>query len=353
MTKVIIQICCYNEEVSLPVTLKELPRALPGVDQVEWLVVDDGSTDRTAAVARAWGVHHVVVLPRHRGLAAAFWTALQASLQAGADIIVTTDADNQYCAADIPALISPILSGQAEFVLGVRPIASTPHFSPVKKLLQRLGSWVVSVVSGVHIPDAATGFRALRREAALRLHVFSEYTQSLETIIQAGRQGIALAAVPVRTNPDLRPSRLVRSMAGYVCHQALIVVRIFATYKPFAFFAVPGAVVFAGGLLLGVRFLVFYFTSGGSGHTQSVVLAALLLGTGFFLMVISILADLISVNRKLLEDLGGRLRQLEEQLRRFKRKRRARPRPPPQGQVPPPHVGGAEVPGAVGVDDRR
>jgi glycosyltransferase involved in cell wall biosynthesis len=313
--KVVIQIHCYNEEQTLGVTLQELPRELPGVDVVEWLIVDDGSTDRTVEVARAGGVDHIVRLPRHGGLACAFRAGLEASLRRGADIIVFTDADNQYCAADISALIAPILGGRAEFVIGARPILATEHFSPLKKFLQRLGSWVVRAASQTTVPDAASGFRAMRREVAMRLHVFNEYTHTLETIIQAGQQGMAIVAVPIRTNPDLRPSRLVKSIASYVGRQALTIVRIFITYRPFPSFAVPGAVVFGAGLLLSGRFLFFYVAGGGSGHVQSLILAALLLGAGFFLSVVGVLADLIAVNRKLLEKLDWRLQQVAEELR--------------------------------------
>jgi glycosyltransferase involved in cell wall biosynthesis len=317
--KLVIQIPCYNEEQTLGVTLRELPRVLPGVDTVEWLIIDDGSKDRTAEVARQGGVDHIVALPRHRGLAHAFLAGLEASLALGADVIVNTDADNQYSAADIPALIAPVLAGQAELVVGARPIQATAHFSPLKKALQALGSWIVRVVSKTTIPDAASGFRAMSREAAMRLHVFNEYSYTLETIIQAGQQGMAVAAVPVRTNPDLRPSRLVKSIAGYVRRQGLTIVRIFVTYKPFPFFARPGALLFAGGSLLGFRFLALYLAGAGSGHVQSLILAALLLGAGCFLVVVGLLADLISVNRKLLEKLDWRLQQVEEGLRQARR----------------------------------
>jgi glycosyltransferase involved in cell wall biosynthesis len=319
LTKLVIQIPCYNEEKTLGVTLQALPRRLPGVDVVEWLVVDDGSKDRTAEVARAGGVDHIVTLPHHRGLAHAFLAGLEASLAVGADIIVNTDADNQYCAADIPALIAPVLGGQAELVVGARPIRATAHFSLLKKVLQGFGSWIVRVVSKTAIPDATSGFRAMSREAAMRLHVFNEYSHTLETIIQAGQQGMAVSSVPVRTNPDLRPSRLVKSIASYVQQQGLTIVRIFVTYKPFPFFAGPGTLLFTGGLLLGVRFLGLYLAGYGSGHVQSLILAALLMGAGFFLVVVGLLADLISVNRKLLEKLDWRLQQVEETLRQAAR----------------------------------
>lgn len=319
MTKVIIQIPCYNEEESLPVTLEKLPRSLPGVDMVEWLVVDDGSTDRTAQVAREHGVDHLVQLPRNQGLARAFARGLEASVQAGADIVVNTDADNQYFAGDIPRLIEPILSGEAEMVVGERPINDIPHFSPLKKALQRLGSWVVRLVSKTDVPDAPSGFRAMSREAAMKLQVFNSYSYVLETLIQAGHKGMAVTSVPVRTNPELRPSRLFRSTVGYVARQGLTIVRIFMTYRPFAFFAVPGTLVFVLGFAGGLRFLYFFLIGEGAGHVQSVILSALLLGSGVFLVVVGLLADLTSVNRKLLEGLDWRLRRLEEMRTRSER----------------------------------
>jgi glycosyltransferase involved in cell wall biosynthesis len=312
VTKVIIQIPCYNEEESLPATLAALPRAFPHVDRVEWMIIDDGSADRTVEVARRHGVDHVVRLPRHQGLAKAFVAGLEAAVQAGADIIVNTDADNQYHAEDIARLLEPIMRGEAEIVIGERPIADMPHFSRVKKTLQRLGSWVVRQASGTQVPDATSGFRAITRSAAIRLKVFNEYSYVLETIIQAGLKGMAISSVPIRTNVTQRPSRLVRNTPDYVMRQTLTIVRIFMTYRPFPFFAVPGALSFLVGFLLGVRFLYFYVTAGGAGHIQSLILAALLMGSGFFLVIVGFLADLNSVNRKLLEGLDWRLQRLEE-----------------------------------------
>lgn len=315
MTKVVIQIPCYNEEESLPVTLAALPRSLPAVDEVEWLVVDDGSSDRTGEVAREHGVDHVVSMPRNRGLAAAFSRGLEAALDLGADVVVNTDADNQYRGEDVGRLVAPILAGEAEIVIGERPIDEIEHFSPLKKLLQKLGSWVVRMASNTRVPDATSGFRAMSREAAMKLQVFNSYSYVLETIIQAGQKGMAVVSVPVRTNPELRPSRLFRSTIGYVFRQALTIVRIFMTYRPFAFFAVPGAVIFLGGFALGVRFLYFFVTEGSAGHVQSVILAALLMGSGFFLVAVGLLADLSAVNRKLLEGLDWRLRRMEDERR--------------------------------------
>ncbi len=314
MTKLVIQIPCYNEEEALPVTLSALPREVPGVDAVEWLVVDDGSGDRTAEVARAHGVDHVVRLPRHQGLSRAFVAGLEASLKAGADIVVNTDADNQYRADDIPRLIEPILRGEAEIVVGERPIGEIGHFSPLKKALQRLGSRLTRILSGTDVKDAPSGFRALSREAAMRMHVFNEYTYTIETIIQAGQKGMAIVSVPVRTNRQLRPSRLVRSLPGYLNRQVLTMVRIFMTYRPFRFFAMLGGVSFLAGFAIGVRFLYFYFTAGGRGHIQSLILAALLMGVGVFLGVVGLIADLIGVNRQLLEDLDWRLKKVEGSL---------------------------------------
>lgn len=312
MIKLVIQIPCFNEEAALPVTLEALPRFVPGVDAVEWLVIDDGSRDRTAEVARAHGVDRVVVLPRHQGLARAFVRGLEEAVAMGADVVVNTDADNQYCADDIATLVEPVLAGTAEIVVGERPIGQIPHFSPVKKMLQRLGSWVVRLASRTEIPDAPSGFRAMSREAAMRLKVFNDYSYVLETIIQAGHKGMAITSVPIRTNEELRPSRLFRSTLRYVGRQGLTVLRIFMTYRPFFFFAVPGAVSFLAGLVISLRFLFFYVTGPGTGHVQSLILSALLMGTGFFLVVVGLLADLASVNRKLLEGLDWRLQVLEE-----------------------------------------
>lgn len=316
--KVVIQIPCYNEEKALPVTLDALPRSLPGVDEVKWLIIDDGSTDQTAEVALAHGVDHIVSFTKNQGLAKAFMAGLEASLGAGADIIVNTDADNQYCANDIPKLIEPILSGKADIVVGSRPVAEIEHFSPIKKILQKLGSWVVRVASRTDIPDAPSGFRAISRDAAMRLNVFNEYTYTLETIIQSGQKGMAITSVPIRTNKDLRPSRLVKSISSYISQSILTIIRIFMTYRPLRFFAIPGVISFSLGMLISLRFLYFYLTGNGSGHIQSIVLAALLLGIGFFLCVVGLIADLIAVNRKLMEKLDWRLQKVEESFREKK-----------------------------------
>ncbi|MDX1600182.1 MAG: glycosyltransferase family 2 protein [Anaerolineales bacterium] len=310
--KLVIQIPCYNEETSLPVTLAELPRSVPGFDEVEWLVIDDGSTDRTAAVAEENGVDRVVRLPNNRGLARAFVRGLDAAIDMGADVIVNTDADNQYRAEDIPKLVAPILSGKAEIVVGERPISATPHFSPLKKGLQRLGSRIVRKLSATDIPDAPSGFRAISRDAAMRIHVFNTFSYTLETIVQAGRKGMAITSVPVQTNPDLRPSRLYGSLWSYLRRQGLTVVRIFMTYRPFYFFALPGLISFLIGFLIGARFLFFYVMGNGAGHVQSLILAALLLGSGLSLVIVGLITDLIAVNRKMLESISYRLWRLEE-----------------------------------------
>lgn len=311
MHKLIIQIPCYNEEESLPVTLAALPRSLPGIDVVEWLVIDDGSTDRTVQVARAHGADHVLRLRRNCGLAAAFMIGLDYCVRKGADIIVNTDADNQYNAEDIPKLIAPILAGRAEIVIGERPISDIEHFSTLKKLLQRIGSWVVRVASGARIADAPSGFRAIERNAAMRLNVFNNHTYTLETIIQAGRKNMAMVSVPVRTNPFMRPSRLISSIPGYIFRSVSTIIRIFMTYRPFRFFALPGLFFLLLGTAPSLRFLYFYSIGHGQGNIQSLMFAVLFLGIGAMLIIVGLLADLIGVNRMLLEDIRFRLRRMD------------------------------------------
>lgn len=314
MRKLIIQIPCFNEESTLGVVLKALPRQVAGVDVVEWLVIDDGSTDRTVEVALEHGVDHIVSLTVNRGLARAFMAGLDFCIRSGADIIVNTDADNQYRADDIPRLVAPIVQGEAEIVVGERPISDIAHWSLSKKILQKLGSWVVRMASSTNIPDAPSGFRAMTREAALRLNVFDTYTYTLETIIQAGRKNMAITSVPVRTNPDMRPSRLVKTIPQYLQRSLFTIVRIFMTYRPFRFFAFPGAASFGLGFAIGLRFLYYFFTRAEGeavGHIQSLLLAVLLMGMGFFLVIVGLVADLIGVNRMLLEDIRWRLREME------------------------------------------
>lgn len=301
--KLIIQIPCLNEEATLPIALADLPRAIPGVDEIEYLIIDDGSTDRTVEVARAHGVHHVVGFSKNEGLARAFMLGLQASLERGADIIVNTDADNQYNGADIPALIQPILAHRADVVIGARPIATISHFSLAKKVLQKLGSAVVKLVSGTTVMDAPSGFRAFSRDAALRLNVFSKYTYTLETIIQAGQKNMTIVSVPIRVNADLRPSRLVSSVTGYIRKSMTTIVRMFVVYRPFRFFMLVGGIIFSAGLAVSGRFLYYFFNYGGNGKIQSLILAAVLLMMGFHTMLLGFVADLLAVNRKLLEEL--------------------------------------------------
>lgn len=311
--KLIIQIPCYNEEATLGLTLSELPRHIPGVDRVEWLIVDDGSRDRTLEVARAGGVDHIVSFKQNQGLAKGFMAGIELALRKGADIIVNTDADNQYCAADIPKLIQPILDGNAEMVIGARPIQEIKDFSPLKKFLQKLGSWVVRAASNTNIPDAPSGFRAFSREAALQLNVFNEYTYTLETIIQAGQKGMAIAYVPIRTNGYLRPSRLVKSIPLYIQRSIITIIRIFMTYRPLQFFMLLGAIPFGSGLLLCMRWLILFTGIVGDDPTKSrvpsLILAAILILVGIQLWIFGLVADVMAVNRKLLEDVQLRLRK--------------------------------------------
>lgn len=305
----IIQIPCLNEEGTLTITLDALPKHIDGVDKLEILIVDDGSTDSTARVAREWGVHHVVSHPKNQGLAQAFKTGLQTSLGLGADIIVNTDADNQYNADDIGKLIQPILKGEADFVIGARPISETDHFSPLKKFLQKVGSGVVRMASQTTVADAPSGFRALSRNAAMRMNVFTPYTYTLETIIQAGIKNMRVVNVPVRTNRDLRPSRLVSSIPAYVRRSMITIFRVAIIYRPLRFFALIGGILFLAGVLIGVRFLFYFMTGEGDGHIQSLILAAVLMLIGFNAGTLGIVSDLISVNRKLLEEIQGYLRE--------------------------------------------
>jgi glycosyltransferase involved in cell wall biosynthesis len=308
--KVIIQIPCYNEEQSLPQTIAALPRALPGIDTVEWLIINDGSVDRTVDVARAHGVHHIVSFPSHKGLARAFAAGLEACLEAGADIIVNTDADNQYRAEYIPALIAPILAGTAEMVVGARPINEITEFSAAKRFLQRLGSWVVRKASRSQIPDSPSGFRAISREAALRLNVYNEYTYTLETVIQAGQKNIGLAWVPVKTNPFLRPSRLINSVPKYVGRSMVTILRIFMIYQPLRFFLWLGAAPLTVGLVLCLRWLILFLTVDSTRvRAPSLILAAILILIGFQTWTFGLIADLLATNRMLIEDVQLRVRR--------------------------------------------
>jgi glycosyltransferase involved in cell wall biosynthesis len=317
MTKLIIQIPCLNEAETLPATLAGLPRSIPGIDVIEVLVVDDGSRDGTADIARAAGVEHVVRLRRNKGLAAAFSAGIDASLRQRADFIVNTDADNQYPGHEIPKLLQPLLAGQADIVIGDRNIAEVHHMSWRKRQLQRFGSWVVRQVSGTSVPDTTSGFRAYTREAALRMTIVSEFSYTLESIIQAGKKRMAIAHVPIQTNPRTRDSRLFDSVFSYIKRSSATIVRIYAMYEPLKVFTYIGLAVFSGGFALGLRFLYFYlFEDRGIGHIQSLILAAVLMIVGMFVVLIGLVADLISANRKLLEDLVYRVRGLESGLDR-------------------------------------
>jgi glycosyltransferase involved in cell wall biosynthesis len=309
LVKLIIQIPCYNEEAVLPQTIRDLPRALPGVDEIEYLVVDDGCTDCTAQVARELGVHHIVHLKHNQGLASAFSAGIDAALQAGADIIVNTDADNQYRGEDIAELVRPILEGRADIVVGDRGVAAAEHFSPVKRLLQRLGSWVVGHAAGIPIPDAVSGFRAFTREAALRLTVLGEYTYTLETLIQAGARRMAVVYVPIQTNPQSRPSRLMRNIPSFLALSTMAIVRFYTMYRPLQVFLALGGVLVAGGVALGLRFLYFYVQGAGEGKVQSLILAAILAIVGFQTCLVGLIADLVRLNRKMLEETLFRARQ--------------------------------------------
>ena len=300
--KLIIQIPCYNEAETLSVALGALPRSVPGFDSVEWLIIDDGSTDDTVKVARECGVDHIARHRANQGLAKGFMTGLSTCLRLGADVIVNTDADNQYNADDIPLLTQPILEKQADIVVGARPIESIEHFSSAKKMLQNLGSWVVRVVSHTDIQDAPSGFRAISRTAAQQLMVFNDYTYTLETIIQAGQKNMAITSVPVRVNEDLRPSRLVISIPSYIKRSIVTIIRIFVIYRPFRFFSTIGMILLALGFVIGVRFLVAYLGGEGDGHIQSLILAGILLIAGFQTFLVAFLADLIAANRRLIEE---------------------------------------------------
>lgn len=312
--KVIIQIPCYNERDSLPETLRALPREIPGADIVEYLVIDDGSTDGTADIAAALGVHHVVRHTRNRGLAKAFVTGLQRALAAGADVIINTDADNQYQAADIPRLAQPVLEGRADIAVGDRQLAQHPYFSPLKRRLQLWGSWVVGQAAGVPVRDATSGFRALSREAALRLLVLGDYSYTLETLIQAGAERLAVVYVPIGVNRVTRPSRLMKNLAHFLTHSSSTIVRAYAMYQPLRIFLGVGALFIVLGLALGIRFLYFFITAGSAGHVQSLILMAVLLIVGFQIWLIGLLADLVAANRKIMEEALYRLRKVELRL---------------------------------------
>lgn len=309
--KLIIQIPCYNEAETLEVALNDLPKHIDGIDEIEYLIINDGSSDNTVEVAKKWGVNYVVNFRNNKGLARGFMAGLDACLRNGADIIVNTDADNQYCGEDIEKLVRPILNREAGMVIGERPIDQTEHFSPLKKKLQHLGSWVVRKASKTNVPDAPSGFRAYSRRTAMRLNVINEYTYTLETIVQAGRQKMAVTSVPIRTNAELRPSRLFSSMFGYVKKSMLTIGRTLMMYKPLYCFAWLAGIFGVAGVGIGIRFLVFYFSGAGEGHIQSLILASMLITISVLCGVIGMLGDVISANRKLLEEIQFELRKMD------------------------------------------
>ncbi|MDY3909022.1 MAG: glycosyltransferase family 2 protein [Eubacterium sp.] len=309
--KLIIQIPCYNEAETLEIALNDLPKQIDGIDTIEYLIINDGSQDKTVEVAKAWGVHHIVNFKKNKGLAKGFMAGMDSCLRNGADIIVNTDADNQYCGEDIEKLVRPIIEGEADIVIGERPINEIEHFSPLKKRLQRFGSWVVRKASKSDIPDAPSGFRAYSREAALRINVTNEYTYTLETIVQAGRERIPMISVPIRTNAELRSSRLFSSMFGYVKRSMVTIIRAYIMYNPLKFFSIVGTIPFLGGLVLGIRFLIYMSLNQSGGHIQSLILASVLLMMGFMTWMIGLQADVIAANRKILEDVQYHARKTD------------------------------------------
>ncbi len=315
--KLIIQIPCYNEEENLRSALDALPKSVPGVDKVEYLIINDGSKDRTVHIAREWGVNYIVNFRRNRGLAFGFMAGIDAALRAGADIIVNTDADNQYCADDIEKLVAPIVDGKADYVIGERPIDETEHFSRMKKRLQHIGSCTVRIASGTDVPDAPSGFRAISREAALHMNVINNYTYTLETIIQAGHNRTAIANVKIRTNPETRPSRLFKSIPVYVKRSSATIIRAFMMYKPLKFFFVMGTIFLIGALALGIRYVVYMCLGEGTGHVQSLILTAILALMGFMAVLIGLLGDVIAANRKIIEDIQYHVRRIDYRVDKF------------------------------------
>ncbi len=309
--KLIIQIPCYNEAATLETALNALPKQLDGIDVIEYLIINDGSEDDTVNTARNWGVDYIVNFRSNRGLAKGFMAGLDACLRNDADIIVNTDADNQYEGADIEKLVRPILEGKSDIVIGARPIDEIEDFSPLKKKLQHFGSYIVRKAGKTDIPDAPSGFRAYSREAAMRLNVTNEYTYTLETIVQAGRTNMAMDSVPVRTNKEIRPSRLMKSMTGYIKKSVFTIGHVFMMYKPLQFFVTIGSIIFLCGAAVGLRFLIFYFRGAGSGHVQSLILAAVLLLLGFQTIIMGLMADVIASNRKILEDVQYHVRKMD------------------------------------------
>jgi glycosyltransferase involved in cell wall biosynthesis len=309
--KLIVQIPCYNEEQTLPQTVADIPREIDGIDVVELLIIDDGSSDRTIEVARELGVNHIVVNKKNMGLARTFRRGLEASLFAGADIIVNTDGDNQYAGADIAKLVEPIIAGRADLVIGDRQTAKIAHFSPFKKLLQWLGSGVVRKLAGVWVPDAVSGFRAFSREAAIRTNVVSPFSYTIETVIQAGKKDMAVESVPISTNAKTRESRLFKSIPAFIERQLSTIVRMYAMYQPMRVFFFLGTGLMLLGFLPVLRFLYFYLTGDGDGHVQSLLLGGVLMMMGFIAYIAALVADLISFNRQLLEMTLEKVRRME------------------------------------------
>ena len=312
--KLIIQIPCYNEAETLEIALNDLPKKIDGIDEIEILIINDGSKDNTVEVAKNWGVNYVVNFKKNKGLAKGFMAGIDACLKNGADIIVNTDADNQYCADDIETIIRPILNGEADIVIGERPIDQTAHFSWLKKKLQHFGSWVVRKASNTGIPDAPSGFRAYSREAAMQLNVVNEYTYTLEQIVQAGRTKIPIMSVPIRTNAELRPSRLFHSMFGYVKKSMITIVRAYIMYKPLRFFSVMSIFPFVGGFALGVRYIVLIIMGNAEGHIQSLLLCSLLIMISIMILVLGLMADVIAANRKISQEIQARSRDIDYRL---------------------------------------
>ncbi len=312
--KLIIQIPCYNEAETLEIALNDLPKHIDGIDEIEYLIINDGSKDNTVEVAKKWGVHYVVNFKKNKGLAKGFMAGIDACLRNGADIIVNTDADNQYCGEDIETIVRPILDGKADIVIGARPIDQTEHFSWLKKKLQHLGSWVVRRASHTDIPDAPSGFRAYSRDAALQLNVVNEYTYTLEQIVQAGRTNIPIMSVPIRTNGELRPSRLFHSMFGYIKKSMVTILRAYLMYKPMRFFTFLGIFPFIAGFALGVRYIVRIFLGNAQGHVQSLILCSLLIMIAVMIWVLGMMADVISANRKISQEIQKRTRDIDYRL---------------------------------------
>jgi glycosyltransferase involved in cell wall biosynthesis len=344
--KLIIQIPCLNEQDTLPTTLADLPREVPGFDEVEWLVIDDGSTDATIEVARAHGVDHIVRLTNNKGLATAFQAGLDAALKLGADVVVNTDADNQYDGRDIPKLVEPIVAGRADMVVGNRVVEAIEHFSPLKKRLQRLGSWVVRGASGTSVPDTTSGFRAYNREAAIQVQVVSKFTYTLETIIQAGKMLVAVEHTPIRTNPKIRESRLFPSIWAYVRRNTISIFRIYALYEPLKVFMTAAAVVGLASFVIWARFLYFYIDGSGKGHVQSLILGAVLFIAAVQLAALGVVGDVLAGSRVLQQRILERVRRVELQLgvepSHYEPGARGQDRPPTTGAGAGPATGGTE-----------